>query len=100
MTQEFNPFAVTIDTELINYVQKWQDYLLAERRLSSLTAKSYLFDLKEFIDFLNKYNVWINPGTLYGKEGEGYMRINLATSPELLEEGITKFINYYKENAK
>ena len=51
-------------------------------------------------DFLNKYNVWINPGTLYGKEGEGYMRINLATSPELLEEGITKFIKYYKENAK
>ena len=55
MTQEFNPFAVTVDSKLAEYIQKWQDYLLAERRLSPLTASSYQFDLKEFFDFLNQH---------------------------------------------
>lgn len=55
MAQEFNPFSVTTDTKLTDTIQQWQEYLLAERRLSPLTAKSYEFDLKEFFDFLNKH---------------------------------------------
>lgn len=55
MTQEFNPFEITVDTKLANTIQEWQEYLLAERRLSSLTAKSYEFDLKEFFDFLHQH---------------------------------------------
>ena len=55
MTSEFNPFSVTVDTKLADYIQKWQDYLLAERRLSDLTVKSYSFDLKEFFDFLKQH---------------------------------------------
>lgn len=51
-------------------------------------------------ELITKYKVWLNPGTLYGEEGEGYMRINLATSPELLKEGISRFINYYKDLVK
>ena len=51
-------------------------------------------------EMITKYKVWLNPGTLYGEEGEGYMRINLATSPELLKEGISRFINYYKDLVK
>lgn len=55
MAQEFNPFSVTVDTKLADTIQKWQDYLLAQRRLSPLTATSYAFDLKEFFDFLNQH---------------------------------------------
>ena len=52
MTQEFNPFSVTVTTKLSEKIDAWQKYLLTERRLSDLTGKSYLFDLKEFFDFL------------------------------------------------
>ena len=55
MAQEFNPFSVTVDTKLATTIQQWQEYLLAERRLSALTAKSYEFDLKEFFDFLKQH---------------------------------------------
>ena len=52
MAQEFNPFSVTVTTKLSEEIDAWQKYLLTERRLSDLTGKSYLFDLKEFFDFL------------------------------------------------
>ena len=52
MTQEFNPFSVTATTKMSQEIEAWQKYLLTERRLSDLTGKSYLFDLKEFFDFL------------------------------------------------
>ena len=55
MTQEFKPFSITVTQELADIIQKWQNYLLAERRLSELTAKSYAFDLKEFFDFLQQH---------------------------------------------
>jgi len=48
-------------------------------------------------ELLEKYHVWINPGSLYGEEGEGYMRINLAAPPKVLAKGINRFIEYYKE---
>lgn len=52
MTQEFKPFSVTVTTNLSDKIDAWQQYLLTERRLSDLTGKSYLFDLKEFFDFI------------------------------------------------
>ena len=52
MTSEFNPLSVTTTEKLQAVIEKWQQYLLAEKRLSDLTEKSYLFDLKEFFDFL------------------------------------------------
>ena len=55
MTQEFKSFSVTVSTNLAEIIAKWQDYLLVERRLSDLTAKSYEFDLKEFFDFLMQH---------------------------------------------
>lgn len=55
MAQEFNPFSVTVTTKLSEEIDAWQKYLLTERRLSDLTGKSYLFDLKEFFDFLKDH---------------------------------------------
>lgn len=55
MTQEFKPFSVTVTTKLVGVITDWQRYLMTERRLSDLTAKSYEFDLKEFFDFLSQH---------------------------------------------
>lgn len=55
MTQEFKPFSVTVTTNLSKQIDAWQQYLLTERRLSDLTGESYLYDLKEFFDFLMQH---------------------------------------------
>jgi len=41
---------------------------------------------------LEKANVRISPGTLYGDAGEGFIRINLATQRAKLQEAITRMI--------
>ena len=34
--------------------------------------------------------VWVNPGSMYGKEGEHFIRINMACQREQLEEGLRR----------
>lgn len=46
-------------------------------------------------DMIEKANVWINPGTLYGNDAEHYMRINLATQRERVREGIDRICRYF-----
>lgn len=43
-------------------------------------------------------NVWFQSGTTYGKDGEGYLRINLATSRKTLEEALRRFKNWLASN--
>ena len=39
--------------------------------------------------------VWLNPGTMYGKEsGKGYIRLNLACPRSLLLEALNRIKNY------
>ena len=52
MELKFNPFESTTSEKVHQIIQKWQEYLVSERRLSILTAESYLEDLKEFFTFL------------------------------------------------
>ena len=52
METQFNPFESTATEKVRQTIQKWQEYLVSERRLSVLTAESYLEDLKEFFTFL------------------------------------------------
>lgn len=39
---------------------------------------------------LNKHQLWVNAGTMYGASGEGFIRLNIATPKVLLEEGLNK----------
>ena len=55
MQTQFNPFELTTNEKVRQTLQKWQEYLVSERRLSVLTAESYLEDLKEFFTFLLDY---------------------------------------------
>ncbi|GAA4799221.1 pyridoxal phosphate-dependent aminotransferase [Litoribaculum gwangyangense] len=46
---------------------------------------------EEFIDIiLNEKYVFITPGTIFGTQGEGYIRFSLCASTEVLEEAITR----------
>lgn len=39
---------------------------------------------------IKEAKVWLNAGDMYGKAGEGFMRINIATQRERLEEGLKR----------
>lgn len=43
---------------------------------------------------LEREKLWVNEGTIYGKAGEGFIRLNIACSRELLIQGLTKIKNW------
>lgn len=51
-------------------------------------------------DLKSKYCLWLNAGTMYGTEGDGFLRWNLACPRVTLEEGLNRFLKYYQEFKK
>ena len=47
---------------------------------------------------INKAKVWLNDGSAFGKTGEGFQRMNLATSGEIIKEAVIRISNAFKEN--
>ena len=46
---------------------------------------------EEYIDLVLKNNhIFITPGTIFGSQGEGYIRFSLCASTEVLEEAIAR----------
>ncbi len=43
---------------------------------------------------LKEQQLWINPGTMYGANGEGFMRINIACPRVLLADGLERLKKY------
>ncbi len=39
-------------------------------------------------DLNEKQELWVNPGTMYGRAGEGFLRINIGCPRQLLEDGL------------
>lgn len=48
-------------------------------------------EIEEMLMHENK--VWVNAGSMYGTEGAAFIRINMACTIELLNEGITRIVN-------
>lgn len=48
-------------------------------------------EIEEMLMHENK--VWVNAGCMYGAEGAAFIRINMACTSELLNEGITRIVN-------
>lgn len=48
-------------------------------------------EIEEMLMHENK--VWVNAGSMYGTEGAAFIRINMACTSELLNEGITRIVN-------
>ena len=49
-------------------------------------------------DIMKKEKLWLNAGSMYGKEGEGFMRWNLACPRQFVEEGLHRFERYINNN--
>lgn len=49
---------------------------------------------------LNEEKLWLNPGTMYGNAGEGFLRINIGCPKEVLTEGLQRLQNFYEKNRK
>jgi cystathionine beta-lyase len=47
---------------------------------------------------LEEEKLWINSGTMYGKAGEGFLRINIACPRKLLVDGLKRLENFYLKN--
>lgn len=48
-------------------------------------------EIEEMLMHENK--VWVNAGSMYGAEGAAFIRINMACTSEVLNEGITRIVN-------
>lgn len=48
-------------------------------------------EIEEMLMHENK--VWVNAGSMYGTEGAAFIRINMACTSELLNEGIMRIVN-------
>lgn len=40
--------------------------------------------------------LWLNAGTMYGAEGEGYMRWNIACPRSVMLDGLSRFLNFVR----
>lgn len=45
-------------------------------------------------ELMKEAKLWLNAGSMYGKEGEGFMRWNLACPRQLVKEGIERFSQF------
>ena len=46
-------------------------------------------------ELLEKENLWVNEGTMYGKDGENFIRINIATQKSNVISGLNKIRSLY-----
>lgn len=45
---------------------------------------------------LDDSRLWLNAGTMYGAEGEGYMRWNIACPRSVMLDGLNRFLNFVR----
>ncbi len=57
----------------------WIDVSALQRPAKEITA-----------DLLQHQHLWINPGTMYGASGEGFVRVNIACPREMLVDGLER----------
>ena len=48
-------------------------------------------------ELMKKAKLWLNAGSMYGKEGEGFMRWNLACPRQLVKEGLERFSSFIEK---
>ena len=98
--------------ELINIVSSNMDYVISEitKAIPQIKIKkpqaTYLLwvDYREtglteeeiMTKLLEKGKVALEPGTKYGEEGRGFLRMNVACAPQTAKDGVERFIKALK----
>lgn len=93
-------------TELIDYLQKNYEFLVTffNNELPAYSVTRLEGTYLVWVDFrglgissgeleeklIREGGVWLNPGSMYGEAGEGFMRINIACPKARLEEGLKR----------
>ena len=49
-------------------------------------------------ELVEKSHLWLNAGTMYGPEGEGFMRWNIACPRTTLTEGLERFVSFVRNS--
>lgn len=100
---------------LCNYI--WKNYAFARQFLGEALPELKVADLQAtylmWVDYhsytsmpsqqlsrrlIDEAKVWFAAGSGYGAAGEGFLRINLATTREVLSEALTRFVTWVKTN--
>ena len=97
--------ALWVDS-MVNYIESNIDFAIdfIENNIPKVSAlkpeatyllwinmKELNFDNKQLASFfINEVGIAINQGSIFGIEGEGYVRINLATSLQIVETALVK----------
>ena len=121
---DVNPFGVIATIAAYNEGGEWLDQLLqyihanylffkayCEEHLSQLPVAplqgTYLAwmdcrqlgipseELEE--ELMKNAKLWLNAGSMYGREGEGFMRWNLACPRQFVKEGLERFSSFIKK---
>lgn len=100
--EQYKDFNQTTSSDLKAIIEKWQQSLLSERRLSLLTGESYLIDLKEFMTFLSEHlEKTININDLKGLTVTDFRsflvwRVEKNASRSTVARGMSALRNFFK----
>lgn len=72
----------------------WGGSIFAFANIKPFNTSSYHFAMQ----LLKKGSVLVHPGTAFGKGGEGYIRVSIASSIATLEEGLSRIKKVIEEN--
>lgn len=94
LTANYDELLTRFATELPEFpVMKMEGTYLAWVDCSAAGITSQ--EIEDFL--LKKFKVWINAGSIYGQEGESFVRINMACPRQRLTKGLNCIIDGLKE---
>ena len=121
---DVNPFGVIATIAAYNEGGEWLDQLLQYIHANYLFFKAYCeehlpqlpvaplqgtylawMDCRQLgipseeleEELMKKAKLWLNAGSMYGREGEGFMRWNLACPRQFVKEGLERFSSFIKK---
>ena len=85
------PLHIKSEIPLLKAIKSDATYLMwVDISASGMTAKVFAKELRK------KTGLYINDGTAYGKGGETFIRINLATSHAIVEDALLRLKAFLK----
>ena len=121
---DVNPFGVIATIAAYNEGGEWLDQLLQYIHANYLFFKAYCeehlpqlpvaplqgtylawMDCRQLgipseeleEELMKNAKLWLNAGSMYGREGEGFMRWNLASPRQFVKEGLERFSSFIKK---